>query len=499
MPASLDALPVAEAGVPGSAETVAPEPRPDRLATKTILLFSAPALGQGFMFLLTGMYLLKFSTDVLGIAPGVMGFLFLLSRVWDAISDPLAGYLSDRTRTRWGRRRPWLVVGAVPVGLVFYAMWAPPQSLTGGPALAVWMGGAIILFYTGMTIFNMPHDSLAAELTDSYDDRNRIFGIRRAFFGVGTVFVFAAIAWLSQSSDPRSDARIFAAVGAVVTTASMLFTGIRIRERSEFQGRGARRPFRAFAEVIRNPHARILLGVFFLQQVGVGAVTFMAAYYAQYIMGDPEFFAPMMGSLFVVSLLSIPVWVRIGQRYDKKSLLLLCMCVVGAALFSVGFFGEGDLIAVLMIASIAGFAVGGLDVFFPSIQADVIDYDELKSDERKEGVYFAAWAFASKTALGVSGMLAGLALSATGYQPGVEQPESVKLAIRALMSGIPLLTYGAGIVLFRRFSLTREAHGEIHTELARRRSVAARLREAEARLPAAPPAAPQGVVTASPT
>ncbi len=467
MPSSVEALPVAEAA--RSDAQAGPGSSPDRLPTATILLFSVPALGQGFMFLFTGMYLLKFSTDVLGISPGVMGFLFFLSRVWDAVSDPLAGYLSDRTRTRWGRRRPWLVVGAIPVGLVFYAMWAPPTDLPAGTALSIWMGGAIILFYTGMTIFNMPHDALAAELSDNYEDRNRIFGIRRAFFGVGTIFVFAAIAWLSQSSDPRGDARIFAAVGAVVTTACMLLTGVRIRERSEFQGRGARRPFRAFAEVLRNPHARILLGVFFLQQVGVGAVTFMAAYYAQYIMGDPEIFAPMMGSLFVVSLLSIPVWVRMGQRYDKKSLLLVCMCVVGGALFSMGFLGEGDLVAVMVIACIAGSAVGGLDVFFPSIQADVIDYDEFQSDERKEGVYFAAWHFAAKTALGVSGMLAGLALSATGYQPGVEQTESVKLAIRALMSGIPLLTYGAGILLFRRFELTREAHGEIRTELARRR------------------------------
>ncbi len=467
MPTATEALPASEAAA--SCEEAPPVPSPDRLPTATILLFSAPAAGQGFMFLFTGMYLLKFSTDVLGIAPAVMGFIFFLSRVWDAVSDPLAGYLSDRTRTRWGRRRPWLVAGAIPVGLVFYAMWAPPTNLPAGTALSVWMGGAIILFYTGMTVFNMPHDSLAAELTDSYEDRNRIFGIRRAFFGVGTVFVFAAVAWLSQSSDPRGDARIFAAVGAVVTTACMLLTGVRIRERSEFQGRGAKRPFRAFSEVLRNPHARILLGVFFLQQVGVGAVTFMGAYYAQYILGDPELFAPMMGSLFVVSLLSIPLWIWLGQRYDKKSLLLVSMCVVGGALFSMGFFGKGDLAAVMVVACIAGFAVGGLDVLFPSIQADVIDYDELVSDERKEGVYFAAWHFAAKTAIGVSGMLAGLALGATGYQPGVEQPESVKLAIRALMSGIPLLTYGAGILLFRRFELTREAHGEIRRELVRRR------------------------------
>lgn len=446
------------------------EPAKRRLANSTILVFAAPALGQGFMFLFTGMYLLKFSTDVLGIAPGVMGFLFLLSRIWDAVSDPLAGYLSDRTSTRIGRRRPWLFAGAVPVGLVFYAMWAPPAALGSGTPLILWMGAAIILFYTGMTIFNVPHDSLAAELSDEYDDRNRVFGIRRALFGVGTIFVFAAVWWLSQAADPRGDAQLFAAVGAVATAALMLLTGTCIRERPEFQGRGARRPFQAFLEVLRNEHARLLLGVFFLQQIGVGAVTFVAAYYSQYVLGDAELFAPMMGSLFVVSLLSIPVWIRLGRRYDKKSLIVASMCVVGGALFSMGFLGADDLGLVLAVACIAGAAIGGLDVLFPSLQADVIDYDELRSDERKEGVYFAAWAFAAKTAVGISGMLAGLALGATGYTPGVEQPESVKLAIRAMMSGIPLLTYGAGLLLFRRFALTRAAHAEIRSELDVRRA-----------------------------
>ncbi len=463
-----------EIGVEASPETGDPAlrtaPQPERLATKTILLFSAPALGQGFMFLFTGMYLLKFSTDVLGIAPGVMGVIFLLSRLWDAGSDPLAGYLSDATRSRLGRRRPWMIAGAIPVGLVFYAMWAPPLQLGSGTALAIWMGVAIILFYTGMTVFNMPHDSLAAELSDSYEDRNRIFGIRRAFFGVGTIFVFLGIGWLSSTETPRQDAQLFAAIAAVVTAGCMLLTGVFIRERPEFQGRGARKPFRAFAEVFRNPHARLLLGVFFLQQVGVGAVSFMGAYYAEYVLGDPEIFAPMMGSLFVVSLLSIPGWIWLGQRFDKKVLMLASMWIVGGALFCLGFLSEGDNMLVYAVACVAGLAVGGLDVLFPSMQADVIDYDELRSDERKEGVYFAAWAFAAKSATGISAALAGFALGATGYAVGGEQPESVRFAIRAMMSGIPLVTYGAGSLLFMRFALTRKAHDEIRVELASRRA-----------------------------
>jgi GPH family glycoside/pentoside/hexuronide:cation symporter len=446
------------------------QPLARRLPIGTLALFSAPALGQGFMFMLTSMYLLKFSTDVLGIAPAAMGLIFFLSRIWDAVSDPLAGYLSDRTRSRLGRRRPWLIAGAIPVAGVFYLMWAPPRSLS-ADTLTLWMGAAVILFYTGMTIFSMPHDALAAELSDGYQDRNRVFGVRRAFFGVGTLLVFGAIGSLSSSTDPRADARDFAAIGAIVTAATMLATGLFIRERPDYQGRGSTKPFGAFREVLRNPHARLLLGVFFLQQIGIGSITFMAAYYVEYILNDSGFLAPMLGLLFASSLLSIPLWISLGQRFDKKPLLMIAMCTVGGALFSLGFFGEDDLTLVLIVAAIAGVSVGALDVLFPSMQADVIDYAELETDERKEGVYFAAWHFAAKTALGISGMLAGLALSTTGYVAGGEQPEQAKLAIRTLMSGVPLVCYGAGTWMFRRFELTREVHADMRRELdARARS-----------------------------
>ena len=107
------------------------------LPLATLLIYAAPTAGVGFMMIFTGFYLMKFSTDVLGISPAIMGLIFLISRVWDAISDPVAGTLSDRTRSRLGRRRPWLLAGALPVGIIFALMWAPPA----GSDPVVWTGG----------------------------------------------------------------------------------------------------------------------------------------------------------------------------------------------------------------------------------------------------------------------------------------------------------------------------------------------------------------------
>jgi len=444
-----------------------PAPRRLRLPLRTILLFSSPVAGEGFMQMLTSLYLLKYTTDVLGLAPAAMGTILLVSRVWDAVSDPLVGMWSDRTQSRIGRRRPWILAAALPVAGSFVLMWAAPAAL-GRTATTAWVAVAVVLFYTCRTVFAVPHDALGAALSSDYHERNRVFGIRRVFFGVGSILVFVALDGFLDGVDPRGHAfRVTAAAGAV-TAAAMLLAGAFLRERPEHQGRGSANGLAAWREVVANPHARLLLGVFFLQQVGLGGVTMMAAYYAEYVLRDASAFVPIMGSLFVCSVVSIPPWIALGRRFDKKTLLLAAMGLVGATLASLGFFGEGDERPLLFVASMAGIAVGGLDVLFPSLQADVIDTDELATDERKEGVYFASWHFAAKSAMGISALVAGFALQASGFVPNVEPSDEVRAAIRATMSIVPLVTYGAGIWLFSRFRLTREAHADVRRRLGER-------------------------------
>ncbi len=438
--------------------------RTARMPLRTVLSFSLPVAGEGFMQMLMSLYLLKYTTDVLGLAPVAMGGILLVSRVWDAVSDPLVGFWSDRTRHRLGRRRPWMLAAAIPVGLTFALMWSAPASLS-RTELTLWVGAAVLLFYSCRTAFGVPHDSLAAELTTDYHDRNRLFGIRRGFFGLGAILVFVALDGFLDAVDPRAHAVRIATLAGVATSLAILFTGFSVRERPENQGRGSLSVGTAWRNVLANPHARLLLGVFFLQQIGTGGVTMMAAYYTEYVLLDPGAFIRIMGTLFVCSVISIPLWVWLGRRFDKKTLLLVAMTTVGAALSSLGFLGEGDGALLWGVGCIAGIAVGGLDVLFPSLQADVIDGDELATGERKEGVYFASWHFAAKTATGISAIVAGVALEATGFVPNVVQSDEVKLAIRATMSIVPLLTYAAGIALFARFALTHKVHLEIRREL----------------------------------
>ena len=155
----------------------------DRLGWLKIAAYSAPTVGVGYMYLLIGLYIMKFSTDVLLISPAIMGTIFGVSRVWDAISDPLVGYYSDKTQSSLGRRRSWLLLSMLPIAAMFVMVFSPPASLTGA-GLVVWMAVGVIGFYSAMTLFMVPHLSMGPELSSDYHERSRLYGFRHAAYTV---------------------------------------------------------------------------------------------------------------------------------------------------------------------------------------------------------------------------------------------------------------------------------------------------------------------------
>ena len=140
---------------------------------------------------------MKFSTDVLLISPVVMGLIFSASRIWDALSDPVAGYLSDRTTLKFGRRRTWIIISCIPISIAFFAVFSPPATLQ-GEDLDRWMMFAILGFYSAMTLFFVPHMALGAELSTNYHERTRLFGVRHIFYTVGSILALASMHYLIQ-------------------------------------------------------------------------------------------------------------------------------------------------------------------------------------------------------------------------------------------------------------------------------------------------------------
>ena len=431
----------------------------ERVPTSSILVYSAPILGVFMAGMLVNFYLLKFSTDVLFIAPATIGFLLLIARVWDAVTDPAAGWLSDRTHTRLGRRRPWFIGSAVPLGASTVMLWSPPQALE-GTALTVWIGAAILLFYTAYTAFRVPHIAMGAELSRGYHDRTRVFGIMQMVESVGMLAAAGVLVFLEQAEDPRSFARGLSLAMGGFGALLILVAAWRLRERSEFLGRGGSSPWRAFRDVLVNPHSRILIGVFFLEQLGFSTLVALMPYLSDYVLDTPGSTGLYLFGAIGASLLSIPVWIGLSRRFGKKPVWISSI-LAKSVLFALALLlGAGDFVPMMMLAVFVGVMNGSGAVVGPSLKADVVDWDEAQTGERKEGSYFAAWNFVQKSAGGVAVWAIGIMLAMTGFVPNVPQTEDTRLGILLLVSAAPCLLHFLALLLMLRFSLDEAAHGQ---------------------------------------
>lgn len=448
--------------------------RQDRLSWSVISAYGAPGLGVGYMYLLVGLYIMKFSTDVLLIAPAVMGFIFGISRVWDAISDPLVGYLSDRTKHALGRRRVWLLISIIPISLIFIMVFSPPVWLEGN-WLVAWMAVGVVGFYSAMTILMVPHWSLGAELSPSYHERSRLYGLRHAAFTAGSILALVSMQLLLNAERQgevvvRQTAFELSIFAAVITAALILFAVVRLRERADFQGRVNASALGAFRDVWKNHHARLVLVVSFIEHLGSAVIGILTLYIAQYVVGRPELAAYVILSYMIPSTFSVPLWLPLSRKFGKIRMWIFSMLLTGFAfggMFSLPFFAETEtkVMVIYILAVFAGLAAGCGGTIAPSVQSDIIDYDEYRTGERKEGSYFAAFNFVHKSATGVMMMITGFVLQFSGFVPNVAQTMEVQVSMVFLYGLLPLICYVIGAALFSRFTLDEKAYAKIRKEL----------------------------------
>jgi GPH family glycoside/pentoside/hexuronide:cation symporter len=377
----------------------------------------------------------------------------------------------------------------VPIAATFVMVFAPPGALEGW-ALVAWMAAAVIGFYSAMTVFFVPHLSLGAELSKSYHERSRLFGIRHAFYTFGSILSLISFYFLIRAEQRGASAvrelALYLSVGtALVMGALIAYAGSRLREPAEYQGRVIANPFRAISDIWGNQHARLLIVVTFIEHIGSAAIGVLTLFVAQYVVG-----APLLAPLFILcymvpSTVSVPLWIPLSRRFGKIRLWMFSMLLTGVsfgAMFALPFL---DTIAVKSVyiavaAVFAGLAAGCGGTISPSVQSDVIDYDEYVTGERKEGSYFAAWNFVYKGGMGVMLLLTGFVLQLAGFVPNQPQTMTVQVAMVTLYGLFPLVCYLVGAALFSRFTLDEQAHAEIRRELDQRSDAAAAARNANA-------------------
>ena len=439
----------------------------DRAPAKHVLAYGPPIFALSAVLFFVQFFFLKFATDVLLLSSLGVGAIFAVGRLWDAISDPIVGTWSDRTRTRLGRRRPWMF-GAIPGICLFFAMiWIPPVGLSKG-ALYAWSAVAIFGFYTAFTAYIIPHQSLGAELSRDHHDRSRIFGVRHAFFMFGMMLAFGGMQLVTNAEDPRRVAGHLALAAVAVSLLVLAIPPALIRERSDYQGRGAQRPLRAMRDVLKNPHARLLLSVQFIEMLGAGVLGILSPYVLQYVLRRPDLIGPLPAIFVVCSVLSIPGWVWAARRFGKRDVWVVAMLGFAFSFGSTFFVAPGQGMAMGLLLIAAGISAGCGGAVGPSMLADVIDYDEYTTGERKEGAYSAAWGFTIKAANALIILLVGVSLQLSGFEPNVEQTPISELTLRTLYAAMPFVMSSIGAILLRRFRLDSREHARIQRELEER-------------------------------
>ena len=441
----------------------------------TSIVYGLPGIGAGYMYLLVNLYIMKFSTDVLLIAPAVMGVIFSISRIWDAVSDPVAGYLSDRTTFKFGRRRTWILVSFVPISLGFLAVFSPPASME-GQALDTWMMFAILGFYSAMTLFLVPHMALGAEISDDYHERTKLFGVRHIGFTLGSILALVSMSILiNEEVKPEGNVRELASnlalLSVLIMSAFIIFSVSRLKERPEYQNRVNKNPFKAFRDVWKNYHAKILLIILFIENLGGAVIGVLTLYVTQYIVEAPEWAPLIIFAYMFPAAASVPLWIPLSRKYGKIKLWIFSLAATGIAfggIFVIPFLDSVTerLIVIFTGAILGGIAAGCGGAVGPSIKGDVIDYDEYLTGERKEGTYFAAANFVFKSATGIMLLLTGFVLQFSGFIPNQPQTMEVKVALISLYGLVPLIFYSLGaFLLYKKFKFGEKEHAAIKSEL----------------------------------
>ncbi|MGH0035056.1 MAG: MFS transporter [Myxococcota bacterium] len=446
------------------------EPRSDdRVPLSSLVAYGPPVFALSSLLFFVQFYFLKFATDVLLLAPAAVGVVFALGRVWDAVSDPIVGTWSDRTRTRFGRRRPWMMAGVPLLALCFGFVWVQPEALGPGGRMA-WSMLALFAFYSAYTVYAVPHQSLGAELTSSHHERSRVFGLYAVFFTLGVLTAFGAIQYVNNAGSPRQAAAWVSAGAALLAVGVLSWPPALLRERSEFQGRGGDQPLQAMKDVLANPHARLLLVAQFTQLLGASVIGILSPYLFEYVLDRTDLIAVLPGAFVVSSMAAVPAWVWLSRRIGKRVTWQIAMVTFGVAVGSFFFIDVGriDILTVQLV--VAGAASGCGAAVGPSMLADVIDWDELQSGERKEGAYSAAWGFAIKASNAAVILLTGVGLGAMGFVANQEQTEGAKLGLRLLYSALPFAGYGLGALVLGRYALDEAEHARIREALQSRQT-----------------------------
>lgn len=445
----------------------------ERLSRRTKFLYGIGDTGFSLTTTIIGAYFAIFLTDVVGIPAGVAATAIFVGRSWDYINDPLIGHISDRTRTRWGRRRPFLLFGALPFALAFALLWwRPPWH--GQVALAIHYALAYVLFDAAATFVYMPYYALTPELTLDYDERTALTTYRMFFSILGSLISFTVPLVLIGAFIPENAPRVLVmgVIFGLVSMLPLLLTFFGTRERPAFIKQKQPRLLDSLRAATQNRPFVFSVAIFLLTWVAVDILQTTLLYFIKYgVQREPQG-ELIMGVIFITAILALPLWEWASRRWNKR----------GAYIGGIAFWAVVQLVLITLNAStgmalilflcvLAGIGVGAAHVLPWSIIPDAIEWDEWQTGQRHEGMFYSLVTLMQKVASSLAIPLALLVLEFTGYVPNAtQQPANALLGIRIVVGPIPTALLCMGILFAIIYPLSRDRHAQICQELEKRRA-----------------------------
>ncbi len=462
---------------------------PTKLSLSTKLAYGAGDLGTAITANVLAVFLLIFFTNVAGLEAGLAGSILLIGKVWDAFSDPVIGVLSDRTQSRWGRRHPWMIIGAIPFGIFFFLQWLVPHFSNEAAANhwgLFWYYVAIgLLFHTCYTAVNLPYTALTPELTQDYNERTSLNSFRFAFSIGGSIvsLLLAKFIFDQFKGDPVHQYLVLGAVCAVISVLPLYWCVFGTRKRVAETERQRQATHSAdslpYPEQLKiafsNRPFLYVIGIYLCSWFAVQNTVAVIPYFVKNWMGmtDADFINVVI-AVQVTGLIMLFVWSRVSEQVGKKAVYFMGMTLWIIAEVGLFFLKPGQVGLMYGLAILAGFGVSTAYLIPWSMIPDVIELDELQTGQRREGIFYGFMVLLQKVGLAVGLFLVGQILQQSGFiasvagQPEPTQPASALWAIRLLIGPVPTIVLLLGLVLTYFYPITREVHAEILLKLKER-------------------------------
>ncbi|MEM9218114.1 MAG: MFS transporter [Cyanobacteria bacterium P01_F01_bin.150] len=454
------------------------------LSFSTKLSYGMGTMGISATGSILAFCLMFFLTDVAGLSAALASSVLVFGQIGDAISDPIIGMLSDRTKTRWGRRYPWIVLGAVPFGLSFFLLWLIPVQNNSWLLFAYYVAAGI-LFKTCYTSVYLPYVSLTPELSQGYNERTNLNSFRFTFAIGSSILAIAAIGVVfDRISYPPYQYLSIGAVGAVLCIVPLYLCVLgtyrhvlpRERKRSQEAPPKALSFKQQLGIAFSNRPFLLVMGIYLCSWLAAQITAVVMHYFVVSWMGaTSDVFTRFALIVQGTALSMLFIWSAVSRHVGKRAVYF--MGISGWVIAQIGLFSlqPGQIPLMYVYGAMAGMGVSTAYLVPWSMLPDVIELDELKTGQRREGVFYAFMVMMQKVGLAVGIFLVGQALDMAGYiervsgEPLVEQPASALFVIRLAIGPIPAVLLMGGLILAYFYPISREIHAQILATLEKRR------------------------------